>query len=158
MKWLLKIFVLVFCLEPSHAKYPVLATPEDWTELFQTCETNWKKYEDDLAGVRSSLKRESDTLTEKQFWKLYDKKDPKLRFVQMHWPADFTKHDHLWAFYSRCSALNWEVRKLLSSAVAEKKEKTKAIDEFAACTKKMFHGEKPLGFPFDRLVACYRKH
>ncbi len=139
--------------------YLSLRTPSDWNELFKLCENNWPKYEADLVRLRNVLKREIDSMSEQTYQSLYKKGDAKIRFVRMHWPSDFSMKDPGWEMYRDCSELNWEVRKLLSSSGSEASSKKRAVDAFESCVRKTFYGPKgKIGHPFDRLLACYRKH
>lgn len=156
----LSTFVIIW---PGYANassdYMYLKTKSDWDKLFQACESSWSKYEADLARLRSTLKREINSMSQEQYEKKYYKDDEKIRFIRVHWPSDFSSKDSGWAMYKDCAGLNWEARKLLNSPSSDKKDKEKVIKGFERCLQKTFYGRsEKIGHPFDRLLACYRKH
>lgn len=155
------LFLVPFFVSTVSASsdYLNLRSASDWDQLFKTCESNWAKYESELIRLRNVLKREIDSMSESLYQSRYKKGDAKIRFVRVHWPSDFSAKDPGWEMYRDCSELNWEVRKLLSSPSSDAKAKKNKIDAFERCLQKTFYGRgKKVEHPFDRLIACYRKH
>lgn len=131
----------------------------DWDQLFKLCENNWAKYESELVRLRKVLKREIDSISDSVYRSRYKKGDAKIRFVRVHWPSDFSVKDPGWEMYRDCAEMNWEVRKLLNSSSSDAKAKKDKIDAFESCLQRTFYERgKKVEHPFDRLIACYRKH
>jgi hypothetical protein len=154
-----RLLALLFLILPSFAGAGELSLkkPDDWKQLFSVCETDWGQYDADLNRLRTSVKRETDAMTEAQYRERWTANDPMIRFVRIHWPAIFESKDPGWRFYKNCSDLNWEVRKSLTSATESKAERQKKIGKFKDCVVGLFSRDPKPVPPFDSLLACYEK-
>lgn len=131
-----------------------LSSEKDWAQLFTTCESNWQKYETDLARLNKNLQREVGKMSQEDYLRRWQKNDPVIRFIRINWPALFSSLDQGWAFYKACSDRNWKVRKLFNSPTATKKEKMPEVIGLEECIDSVFPG---VPVPFDKLIACYKK-
>lgn len=163
-----QLSLLLFCFTPAFAADRALTTsnspvpsslqsPGDWDKLFNACEGDWDQYESGLNKLRGNLKREIDAMAQHEFMRRYQKDDPMIRFVRVHWPILFSGKDTGWKIYQGCAERNLGVRKLFGTTGSTVKERAAKIDNLRGCVEQVFSPNQPVPPPFDRLLECYRR-
>ena len=125
-----------------------------WEQLAKTCETDQPAFDAKLVKMKKDFVKAIEATPQPEYMKLDDANDPRLIFTALTSPGDLSSKDEFWEGNKDCANVHWEVRKVLSSTIATKKERLGKIEELKNCVLTRFDRKK-LVSPVDQLVKCY---
>ena len=128
----------------------------DWKTLFETCSSNFSRYETELAGVKSVIQNDLTKMSQDKYVELMVKDDPRIVFASAIWPEITKEKNELWDSYEECAAMHTKTVKTLGSQTAASKTKKRSVEELKNCLYADLEHDR-LAPPLDTMIACYEK-